>query len=95
MAPAILAVVNGYLQETDLSRRQDTIADATIIHAPCSTKNEDGKRDPEMHQAKKGNQYFLEMKAHIGADVESGRFATFGSERGGFFNSPRECGKLI
>lgn len=52
--------------------RQGTIVDATIIHAPSSTKNKESKRDPEMHQTKKGNQYFLGMKAHIGADAESG-----------------------
>jgi transposase, IS5 family len=37
-----------------------------------STKNQDGKRDPEMHQTKKGNQYYFGMKAHIGVDDESG-----------------------
>ena len=37
--------------------RQGTFVDATLIHAPSSTKNQDGKRDPEMHQSKKGNQY--------------------------------------
>ncbi len=52
--------------------RKGTIVDATIIHAPSSTKNKEGKRDPEMHQTKKGNQYFFGMKAHIGADAESG-----------------------
>ncbi len=52
--------------------RQGTIVNATIIHAPSSTKNKEGKRDPEMHQAKKRNQYFFGMKAHIGADTESG-----------------------
>lgn len=49
-----------------------TIVDATLIHAPSSTKNQDGKRDPEMHQTKKGNQYYFGMKAHIGVDDESG-----------------------
>jgi IS5 family transposase len=72
LAPAILAVINGYLQENGLSLRQGTIVDATIIHAPSSTKNEDGKRDPERRQTKKGNQYFFGMKAHMGADFESG-----------------------
>jgi IS5 family transposase len=52
--------------------RQGTIVDATLINAPSSTKNKDGKRDPEMHQTKKGNQYYFGMKAHIGADAESG-----------------------
>jgi IS5 family transposase len=59
LAPSILAVINGYLQEKGLSLRQGTIVDATIIHAPSSTKNEEGQRDPEMHQTKKGNQYEL------------------------------------
>jgi len=48
------------------------VVDATIIHAPSSTKNKEGKRDPEMHQTKKGNMYYFGMKAHVGVDVESG-----------------------
>jgi IS5 family transposase len=72
LGPAILAVINGYLQEKGLSLRQSTIVDATIIHAPSSTNNEEGKRDPEMHQTKKGNQYFFSMKAYTSADAESG-----------------------
>lgn len=52
--------------------RQGTVVDATIIHALSSTKNKDGKRDPEMHQTKKGCMYFFGMKAHIGVDAESG-----------------------
>lgn len=46
--------------------------DATIIAAPSSTKNAKGERDPDMHQAKKGNQWHFGMKAHIGVDAESG-----------------------
>ncbi len=65
-------VINGYLGDRGLSLRQGTIVDATLIHAPSSTKNKDGKRDPEMHQTKKGNQYYFGMKAHIGVDEESG-----------------------
>ncbi len=72
LAAGILAVINGYLGDRGLSLRQGTIVDATLIHAPSSTKNKDGKRDPEMHQTKKGNQYYFGMKAHIGADSESG-----------------------
>jgi IS5 family transposase len=67
LAVGILQVINGYL-----SLRQGTIVDPTIIHAPSSTKNQDGKRDPEMRQTRKGNQYYFGMKAHISADVESG-----------------------
>jgi IS5 family transposase len=49
-----------------------TIVDATIIAAPSSTKNQEGERDPEMHQTKKGNQWHFGMKAHIGVDADSG-----------------------
>jgi transposase, IS5 family len=46
--------------------------DATIIHAPSSTKNQGKERDPEMHQTKKGNQWYFGMKAHIGVDSKEG-----------------------
>lgn len=72
LAGGILQVINGYLGDRGLMLRQGTVVDATIIHAPSSTKNKDGKRDPEMHQTNKGNQYFFGMKAHIGVDAESG-----------------------
>lgn len=52
--------------------RQGTAVDATMIHAPSSTKNKDGKRALEVHQMKKGNHYFFGMKAHIGVYAESG-----------------------
>jgi len=71
LAGGILQVINGYLGDRGSMLRQGTVVDATIIHAPSSTKNKDGKRDPEMHQTKKGNMYFLGMKAHIGVDAES------------------------
>ena len=57
LAAGILAVINGHLGDHGLSLRQGTIVDATLINAPSSTKNKDGKRDPEMHQTKKGNLY--------------------------------------
>ncbi|SDI16408.1 transposase, IS4 family /transposase, IS5 family [Pseudomonas benzenivorans] len=72
LAAGILAVINGYLGDRGLSLRQGTIVDATLINAPSSTKNKDGKRDPEMHQTRKGQQYYFGMKAHIGVDDESG-----------------------
>ncbi len=71
LAAGILGVINGYLGNRGLSLRQGTIVDATLIHAPSSTKNQDGKRAPEMHQAKKGIQGYFGMKAHIGVDEES------------------------
>lgn len=64
LAAGILAVINGYLGDRGLSLRQGTIVDATLINAPSSTKNKDGRRDPDMHQTKKVNQYYFGMKAH-------------------------------
>jgi IS5 family transposase len=52
--------------------REGTIVDATIIAAPPSVKNKANARDPDMHQTKKGNQWYFGMKAHIGVDAESG-----------------------
>ena len=72
LTAGILGVINDYLGDRGLLLRQGTIVDGTIIHAPSSTKNKEGKRDPEMHQTKKGNQYFFGMKAHIGVDADSG-----------------------
>jgi transposase, IS5 family len=61
--------VNGLLQTKGLLLTSGTIVDATIIHAPSSTKNATATRDPEMKQTRKGNQWFFGMKAHIGTDV--------------------------
>jgi len=72
LARKILAKVNAHLSRQGLSLRGGTIVDATIIAAPSSTKNQDGERDPEMCQTKKGNQWHFGMKAHIGVDDESG-----------------------
>lgn len=72
LAAAIFAEVNGLLAERGLLLRQGTLVDATLIAAPSSTKNQEGKRDPEMSQTKKGNQWYFGMKAHIGVDADSG-----------------------
>jgi IS5 family transposase len=64
--------INAHLSEQGLLMRAGTIVDATIVAAPSSTKNQSKARDPEMHQTKKGNQWFFGMKAHIGVDAESG-----------------------
>jgi IS5 family transposase len=68
----LLETINGLLKARDLLVSKGTMVDATIIHAPPSTKNAAGKRDPEMHQTKKGNQWYFGMKIHVGADVDSG-----------------------
>jgi IS5 family transposase len=69
---AILDRVNQYLESRDIRIGHGTIVDATIIHAPSSTKNASGDRDPEMHQTRKGNQWYLGMKAHVGVDSKEG-----------------------
>jgi len=69
---AMLDAVNLYLEDRGIRIGTGTIVDATIIHAPSSTKNASGGRDPEMHQTRKGNQWFFGMKAHIGVDSKHG-----------------------
>jgi IS5 family transposase len=64
--------INAHLSERGLLLREGTMVDATIIAAPPSTKNKEHARDPEMHQTKKGNEWRFGMKAHIGADADSG-----------------------
>ncbi|ABM10413.1 IS5 family transposase (plasmid) [Paenarthrobacter aurescens TC1] len=72
LADQILATVNGLLSAKGLLLKAGTVVDATLIAAPSSTKNREGERDPEMHQSKKGQQWYFGMKAHIGVDAESG-----------------------
>ncbi len=67
----LFALINEYLQENGLKISTGTIVDATIIDAPSSTKNKEGKRDPEMHQTRKGNQWYFGMKGHIGVDSQT------------------------
>ena len=62
-------LVNAYLSENGLFVSKGTIVDATLIDA--STKNKEKKRDPDMHQTRKGNQWYFGMKTHIGVDSQS------------------------
>ncbi len=64
----LFALIRTYLAEQGLQVSRGTIVGATIISAPSSTKNRTEERDPEMHQTKKGNQWYFGMKAHIGVD---------------------------
>jgi IS5 family transposase len=68
----MLDAVNLHLEAKGIKIATGTIVDATIIHAPSSTKNATGERDPEMHQTKKGNQWYFGLKAHIGVDAREG-----------------------
>jgi transposase, IS5 family len=71
LGKTLLKAVNQYLRENGIKIANGTIVDATIIGAPSSTKNKDGERDPEMHQARKGQQWYFGMKAHVGVDSKS------------------------
>jgi len=63
--------VHVHLEKRGIKISRGTIVDATIINAPSSTKNASGERDPDMHQTKKGNQWYFGMKAHIGVDSKT------------------------
>jgi IS5 family transposase len=68
---ALFEEVHRHLAAQGLKVSTGTIVDATIINAPSSTKNKDKARDPEMHQTKKGNQWYFGMKAHVGVDSKT------------------------
>ncbi|OLD37011.1 MAG: IS5 family transposase [Armatimonadetes bacterium 13_1_40CM_3_65_7] len=67
----MLETVNLYLESKGVRITTGTIVDATLIHAPSSTKNREQQRDPEMHQTKKGQQWYFGMKAHVGVDSKT------------------------
>jgi IS5 family transposase len=71
LCKGLFAAINADLTARGLLLREGTLVDATLIAAAPSTKNKERKRDPEMHQTKKGNQWYFGMKAHIGADRDS------------------------
>lgn len=68
----LFAEVGRILQGSGMTLKTGTIVDATIINAPSSTKNAERARDPEMHQTRKGKQWYFGMKLHIGVDSQSG-----------------------
>ena len=68
----IFADVTNRLDKAGLMMHGGTIVDASLIAAPKSTKNQEGRRDPEMHQTKKGNEWYFGMKVHAGVDAGSG-----------------------
>jgi IS5 family transposase len=71
LCKGLFNAINADLAARGLLLREGTLVDATLIAAPPSTKNQAKQRDPEMHQARKGNQWYFGMKAHIGADRDS------------------------
>jgi len=72
LTAVLLNTINAHLKAHGLLVSKGTMVDATIVHAPSSTKNQDKARDPDMHSTQKGNQWYFGMKIHIGADVNSG-----------------------
>ncbi len=68
----IFEAVKAHLKANGMAMKQGTIIDATLIAANSSTKNKDGELDPEMHQTKKGSQWYFGMKVHIGVDKDTG-----------------------
>src|SRR5512143_766057 len=70
LTEAIFAEVRAVLEERKLLLKSGTIVDATIISAPSSTKNAEKERDPEMHQTRKGKQWYFGMKLHVGASKQ-------------------------
>jgi IS5 family transposase len=71
LGKTLLRAVNDHLRRSGIKIANGTIVDATIIGAPSSTKNKEGKRDPEMHQVAKGKQWYFGMKAHVGVDSKT------------------------
>ena len=71
LCKGLFTAINADLTARGLLLREGTLVDATLIAAPSSTKNEPKQRDPEMHQTRKGNQWYFGMKAHIGTDRDS------------------------
>ena len=67
----MLEAVNLHLQSRGVRITTGTIVDATILHAPASTKNREQQRDPAMHQTRKGKQWYFGMKAHVGVDSKT------------------------
>ena len=71
LCQALFTAINADLAARGLLLRAGTLVDATLIAAPSSTKNQKRERDPEMHQTKKGNQWYFGLKAHLGTDRDS------------------------
>jgi len=71
LTPKLFLTINHYLALKGIKINTGTIVDARIISAPSSTKNKKKERDPEMHQVKKGNEWYFGMKMHIGVDSKA------------------------
>src|SRR4051812_6413257 len=94
LTKTVFEAVAEYLEARGALLRGGTIVDATLIAASPSTKNEAGKRDPQMHSSKKGNQWYFGMKAHVGVDAISGLVHTAGVTSGNVHDA-KLMGRLI
>ena len=72
LTEGLLSEINAHLAERGLFVGKGTIVDATLVNAPSSTKNAEKRRDPEMHQTRKGKQWYFGMKVHTGTDADTG-----------------------
>lgn len=91
---AIFDDIKKQLDKSGLIMHGGTIVDATIVSAPSSTKNRTGERDPEMHQTKKGNQWYHGMKVHAGVDAGTGYVHTIEGTAANIHDS-KEASRLI
>jgi hypothetical protein len=91
----MLDAVNLHLEAKGIRIQTGTIVDATILHAPSSTKNASGERDPERHQTRKGQQWYFGLKAHVGVDAKQGPRPLGGAERGQRCGLPHAAGVVL
>lgn len=91
VAEEIFEGVRLFLQDFGLIVLQGTIVDTTTIDAPSSPKNAEGRRNPEVHQARKGDNYFFGMKAHIGVNLHTGLVHSMGVRRPRCTETKRWC----
>ena len=69
---AMVSSAFGSAADGGLAVSRGTIVDATFIESPSSTRNADGARDPDAHQAKRGQSRHFGYKLGVGVDAETG-----------------------
>jgi IS5 family transposase len=72
LTEALFHSIKQHLPAKGLTLKHGTIVDTTLINAPSAAKNAKGERNPDMHQTKKGKQWYCGMKADIDVDAQSG-----------------------
>lgn len=68
----MLAELVPVLGERGIIMRGGSIVDATFVESPSPARNRERSRDPEAHQAKKGNNWHFGHEAHAGVDAGTG-----------------------